>query len=543
MPKSRTIMLQVLISGLFFLLIPNTFAGADSLGSFGVDSYIPLKFTDFRWTMRGNMNLNGANNSDKDYPDEYDGNFKEYGDAQTMGVGSALAYTYETLAKHFHTGISISGDFSHSGSGGKSNHGDATYNSPYYHNYDYNSMQRYNFGVSPYAEGDIYLAKEFFIFMSLSSTMGFDKFPEVNRQSRSGYVWRDTSNYIRESQSVENSEGDENRQNIRINLSVGPGWGRIYSGNYAATALYIIEELRNNELLTKEPSVGQMQNLTEIIYQRRLKHSIDSRIYSIETIEEIAGFLKAEGLMQGSETASTMTINDVWSYFPNNSRSFGQEFKIGFGLDYSYNRYSSYAEQNDFSLDIYYHRDSTDAVDTLHYFESNYQSTSLDKTISPATQIFFNYGYSKPINLRWQFDLATYGRYVLDQYYKTSLHDDRIGSPAFNNHDYISIKTKYSDTYYLSIAGTITYILNSRSSGYLRTSANTDHYHRTITRHSENGGVVSDTTYAGKAYDYQIFSFEMGGTYRISIPTTLNVSINYSRRTYDFHASINHYLF
>jgi len=90
------------------------------------------------------------------------------------------------------------------------------------------------------------------------------------------------------------------------------GYGRVYNGVYAATAMYMIDELKKAGYIDKEPSYPQMIEMTDIIYQYRLKYYDDRRIHRIEALTAVGEYLQQQGLADDFGTGGQLIIQDVW---------------------------------------------------------------------------------------------------------------------------------------------------------------------------------------------------------------------------------------
>lgn len=84
----------------------------------------------------------------------------------------------------------------------------------------------------------------------------------------------------------------ENKMNrIGVSGKIGPIYGRIYEGLYAAKSLEIISELRALGQLKKEPSKAEMSELSRFIYEEMNRYHYDTRIKRIESLKRITSWL------------------------------------------------------------------------------------------------------------------------------------------------------------------------------------------------------------------------------------------------------------
>ena len=228
-----------------------------------------------------------------------------------------------------------------------------------------------------------------------------------------------------------------------------PGWGRIYEGRYAATAMYMVDELKRNGLLKREPTFEEMRSLTETIYQYRLKHAVDARLHKIEALSKIMDLLAGQGVIDDAGPHGYLFIQDVWDYFPRDDRRFGYQIRAGGGLEYHYNsdqlRYHGY-------VDYFRHRTSEG--------RRPFASVAVD--------------CSRPFGLRWQFDVTGVGRYYFDPSNATT---ETVIEYRYDHTLYEEHGIKYRADYDYSIVGTMQYIFDSRTRAWVRTSYTTGHFH------------------------------------------------------------------
>lgn len=163
---------------------------------------------------------------------------------------------------------------------------------------------------------------------------------------------------------------------IDVNITIGPIYGKIYEGKYAAKAIEIIAELRNNGQLFNEPNSNQMEQLATIIYEEMNRSYYDSRIKHIESLGRINDYLNSEKITR--ETCSAfLTINDIY-YYSRASVSTGidagiyQTFYRPYGFQIGLFLKGGYKEQMENDYDLYertYYRT---------YYDSSYQIVSSD---------------------------------------------------------------------------------------------------------------------------------------------------------------------
>jgi len=355
------------------------------------------------------------------------------------------------------------------------------------------------------------------------------------------------------------AKSHRNQRHFDAYLDLGFGWGRVYAGVYASTAMYMIEELRKDDLLLREPTHEEMLELAAIIYQNRLQHTVDKRIRRIESFDAVLVFLQEEGITDLSERMAYLLIGDVWDYFPRDDRKFGVRLRIGPGVRWSY--YSDSRSTDEYRRDLITSVPTDDPGNpvsssfTYLIYDHHYRSSDV-----LSSDIVAQAEYYRPLTRKWQLDLLMSGRYRLHAY-----ETEEMEYTEWRRRD------GQSDTYYhrerndidggddcvVTVGSTATYIVNSRTQLLLRASL----YHR-YTEALERSlyEYHGEDTYDRRRVDQCSTRVGINGRldYRISIPTTLRLTVAFDhidddyangmerdldRDLYTVSASISHYIY
>lgn len=522
------------IAALLLVVSASTAAGND----FMVDSFIPEKFTDLEWRVAGGFNLSGNDNSYNRMLDPGDNRTRyktaNSGDSWQFDVDSYTDYRYETIPKFMELDLRVSGSYLDRSS---ENSSENAYSSGTHYDSsrdEYDSKQR-SLSVSPMFDGGIYVDDDFFLSAMGTAGLSYTEMPDDSRHSEDtdGYLIYSNEIQTDYNRSEEDSYGDTKSHSV--SLAIMPGWGRIYEGMYAATALYMIDELRDKGLLLSEPSFEQMSALTELVYQYKLKHAIDHRLHKIEAIEVISEFLVSEGLAVESGSRRDLVLMDVWSYFPKLSREFGMRLRGGFGVLY---QYQSAQSTRDHTSIYYYVRTDSETGEELSRTDPDTSiSTTNDYEKSTATLPYLvaRLEYRNPIDVQTQFDGNIEARYYTGAKSESASRYDFTAE----SYSYLTDATREVDLksfYSIQCSGTAHYILNSRTYGSLRANLGYGRFDREVTEHylvrsGYDGSIATtseDLKYDGASFDQWNYSVDLSITYRIAIPTTLSFSAGYS---------------
>lgn len=539
------------------LMLPLSAAG--EIG-FQITDYKPDRFVDKQLYVTGGVSY-------QDYDQKYENTIMPFDSYSLYGnkynpinssgsLGFNYSSTYQDLQRYFYLSLSANASYNRQKSVSSSvtdypENYLGNSRSEYY--YEWYTLSAYpNLGWRKYLKDDISFTISAGGSYSLTDYSIYQYGNEYN-----DLYYPNASGYYNTSYSNSRSRQPYNSSSYVIYLTAGPGWGRTYSGMYAATAIYIVEELRKNNLLKAEPSREQMLRLCELVYKNKLLHAVDKRIRTIESLQEILDYLAAEGLIQNDQSMTYLLTSDVWSYFPMTGRDFGFLFRIAGGLELE-----GYESDNDYgstylSVQQRYHVDTADVIDTTYYYVSSNMSRANRKRTGTLPYLLIAASYSKPLNFKWQL----YTSFNL-QYYLSSTVNQEAESKYLEPADttrFGETEFEFKNFYMATLYSTLYYIPNSRTLLSMYGSLGYGGFDRTDTETEKMGGVETDKVVRKVSYDEMILTLRLSATYRITIPTNVNLSVEYNngyhpRNVYisynDFEyetlylsASVMHYLF
>ncbi|MBD3233901.1 MAG: hypothetical protein GF315_09275 [candidate division Zixibacteria bacterium] len=531
---SLKVVTGALIGLMFVIIVLPTISFAGN-GEFNVDSFIPEKFVDLEWKVNGSLNLTGEDDESKEYGGQNHNYFdwSEDSDNRQFGnLSSYLNYRYHTVEREFNARLNLNTIYYQTKT---DDSGLYVYNDNDTTVYiDNGFREEYQYNIYPTIEGTQYLTSDLYVYTDFTSNISILLIPRYNR-SRSSVrtyfsLYPDSTIFIDKRISENRNQEDRHETDVSFDYQLATGWGRVYEGEFASTAMYIIDELKKEGMLARSPSYEEMLEMTNIIYQYRLKHTIDNRIHKIETIESIGNYLMDRGILSESTPLTTMIIQDVWSYIPVFNRRFGYKIQIGGGYGYSHARSDTRSWEEDFRLYYEYFSYSPDDIDTTHYdIRKDYMEVEKisDRSLPYLTASF---SYYKPFNHRWQLDLNLDGSYYLNGYSKGKRN---VFWYAWMRTER---KVEFDKYYTLDFRAILRYIINSRTYSHIECSLDYAELKSTVTDKSDS----AEEVYNGLDGDDFSYEIELGLTYRIAIPTSLELACSYYSRDYEIDNFINY---
>lgn len=508
---------------------------------FKVDSFIPEKFTDLEWRISGGCNLSGNDDSYDRMLDPGDSrthyNTGSSSDAWQLDANSYTNYRFVTIPKFFELDLRVTGNFLKRSSENNSE----TFNtsgSIYDSNRDEYDNEQRSLSVSPVFDGGIYFDNDFFLSAVGTASLAYSDFPDYSQNGEEihGFLQSYIDQIMTDHYSYRiDAHGDAKSHSA--SLAIMPGWGRIYEGMYAATALYMIDELRDKGLLLSEPSFDQMTVLTELVYQNRLSHSIDERLSDIEAIEAVSEFLVSEGIAIDSGPMRDLVLMDVYKYFPKFSREFGVRVRGGFGVLYQYQSEQETRDGRTIDYSIWTDSETGEVVSSSDPDTSISATSDYSKATATLPYLVARLEYRKPIDMRTQFDGDIEARYY------TGAKSESASRYSFTTDSYLyltdaSRELDLKSCYTIQCSGVAHHILNSRTYGSLKANVGygrfdreiTDHYLRSMGFEGNLLTTSESSTYDGASFDQWSYSVDLSITYRLAIPTTLSLEAGYSAK-------------
>ncbi len=517
---SRCSLCNVALTVLCAFVLVGSVSAAGS-GGFRIEDYIPEKFTDLEWKINGGLDYTGSSSYDEMRTQGSLSEILRIGDSERQqdhfGVSTFIAYRHETVPRTLRLRSGLSTTYYRNTQKLSREHIDHPTMSD---NYESESEEHtISIGWSPSLEFNSYLTGDLFAGVTADASFYYSNTPKndattfIDNERLLGEYKRYYLNY----RSVDQTA---NKKKAAVSLTVGPGWGRVYEGQYAATALYMVDELRNGGVLEREPSKEEMLELTEIIYQNRMAHEVDHRLAKIDALNAVTAYLTEVGSIAETGHVSYVLIQDVWDFFPHSSRLFGTQVKVGTGWEYNYWR--THQSRDDYRSRLIYehHVDSANILDTLVNENSTYNTSHTSRSELDNVFVTISARHYRPVSMQWQWDsFAELYYYVHAEGLRGRYHSSpgpRYRPPNGQLQSVSGIDNYYQ--FYLSSYGT--YIYSSRTNLQIYGVLTYDHY-RTPT---EPGSNQLRTT---KSWDGSLGSTL---TYRMSIPTALEVSTYYRNR-------------
>lgn len=152
---------------------------------------------------------------------------------------------------------------------------------------------------------------------------------------------------------IESGDSENKYRDYEINIYPGISYGRIYDGHYAAKAMEIIDEIRDQGLLNRELNTEEFRELSQIVMNRKASYHYDSRIKKIEALNAIIDYLTEIGAVSPDSYSAAFILQDLYSY-----GLIGRESDRKFGFK-TYTRllgrYSSHKVTRDQLVDVTRH--------------------------------------------------------------------------------------------------------------------------------------------------------------------------------------------
>lgn len=536
--------LYVLLFIIFvIMLVPSLVLSGDSK-DFKVSSFIPELFTDLEWKIGGDFNLSG-NDTEYDYAVAPGFNYKNQDswsdtDRQDLSFNTDALYVYETIARQFELDLSFRGNLSH-----RDNDGNSVQDRPW-ENYEidsYTEADRLTYNVSTDVRATIreYLGDTFFGQFTFSNRYS-DYQTAYDDWFQSNVRVRPYGDKMRVDHALDQGRRSSGRRENSSSFELAIGLGHVYEGSFASVAMYIVDELEKAGHLRRDPSQAQMIGLAEIVYYYKMKHAVDDRFLRQDALNEIIAFLEDERIVRNVGSESLYAIQDIWDYYPSRKRAprlFGFRASAGLG-------YLTYYEGRNREDDYVHYRlieewDPADpsVTDTLTYSYEVTHSNTGDSYTYEIPYFMASVEYHQPINHLWQFDAIASTDINLEDVDEES--GQRRSRDTRNN-----VKAQFNLTRIFDSRTTISTTLSS-SLFFERDDAEAS---------------PSDPTYPDtRQVWYTDFNLkaQCAVTYRIAIPTTLSLTVNfvsefiedpryaydYSRDSHSYYirAGISHFIY
>jgi hypothetical protein len=171
--------------------------------------------------------------------------------------------------------------------------------------------------------------------------------------------------------------------NASNTVTIGIGRGRIENVTDAQMAMYILNDLQKQGLLSFPPDGQTYNELAKLITQINNRRIFDYRRKRIYELTQIDSFLKNKGLATSTDIRHFTTINDNWTFAFNPYRFSGSRWFVRLkpGAELNYQKFDS------------------------KYINSDSHSRYFTKSLFAGPE--FGFEYFVPVNLRWQKNFRT----------------------------------------------------------------------------------------------------------------------------------------
>jgi hypothetical protein len=495
--RTRTLLPLLLC---YILSAPILATESDST-AFQVQDYIPERITDFEWRLDGELGIDrDARETSPNFPEgETSENVSRRADFD-LALTNAWRYVYQTRQGLFDCDWSLTTMFDDVSTTGtiSSDNISGEYSDRWSEYSDRGGRLEFSVGgefrrhfladlhVAAAGEGQYSYTHRKHESETARRSSGHETDPEVILSSRGGSIrWqRDIDRRI-------DFVGD-----------VMVGWGRRYDGRHAVTAIQLVEELDRLGLAARRPDRQDLLGLTELVHRLREGHGPDDREYRTWALESLADYLIERGILQVSDAATILTIEDVWDFYPQTDRRFGWEIQIGYGGTHEYYNDQFDRKRSSWGSIAYDYPDTSSMADTV-IFQGSRSENSGGVRYWLATHYYsFTAGWWRPLSARWQLDAHGWLR----------MHFDRRERPH-NNTLFVNWRTAMA-------SASLRYLHNARTELLFGTLFE---YERRSDRH-EFPGPDLDTQF--RNWVIQLMSRVQ---YRLAVPTTLVVEWGYYR--------------
>lgn len=388
------------------------------------------------------------------------------------------------------------------------------------------------------ADGGEYLFRDIFLCAGIATQVIYQStFKDIQAES-TDWVFHDIDDSVIQKQSEENrAENVGDSKQYRFSGELAAGWGRTEVGEYAATALLLVEVLDKHGLLDDQPSYDQMTFLAAMIYDLRRRHMVDDRLRRIEALEEITSYLQSEGLISLSNIRQCYVIQDVWDYYPRNKRVFGSKVTGGIGFYYSRQSSQSGLSGSMYQIVTNEFLNSIGAVDTVSLLSDSYYNFFHPVSSEEQSYLFMRADHSRPLGAHWHFSAWGTGRYYLRE--ETPLRPASLQTAALNGSAWVSLVSatdlEYTDNYMLEGNISLEWLVDSRTS--LSVGGNwsyTSLVWSWVDQYLDYdlGELVAANQSRSESRRFLGISSSLD--YRISVPTTLMLDLSLRNSRYDY---------
>lgn len=486
--------------------------------TFRISDYKPTKFVDFEWRLDGEASTasNGTVRPHVYNPrfgvgdaDEY-----HYGTGEVEGdFTSYWHFRRETVQMQFEFSTQFTGiiskrseltEYFDSGSFGSSDY------TRYHVDYTrYRTQTTVNGGLRIYLLSDVSVSGD------LAVTHEYLDYETHTDSRMESTVYYDVDSLYSYGTKTTDSLSQLLRKSIALDGNIYLGWGRVYDGEYAGTALFLIDEMRYRGLLLREPNYDEMIALTEIIREYRLKHPFDQREFRSKALTVLMAYLGDHQLAREAGVKDLLVVEDVWDHFPAPPRRYGWTLRFGFGGTDSYSSSLRNYEGEAHYFKVTPNEDTPGELDTTVTDVARDNRSYHDSQFEPHDRLVGRLDYYRPLSTRWQ----------LNGLFKAVYNIYHNADPDYSH------PQSYWETvgdWEFTLSSEWHYYHDSRHELVLNGSV----YHARVTNNHYvprfNQGAQL-THWEHSKYEYHNWKFEsaLGYSYRLAVATTLRVEATY----------------
>lgn len=284
------------------------------------------------------------------------------------------------------------------------------------------------------------------------------------------------------------------KQTAMLHVALGIGTGRIENVTDARHAIYMLDALSKNNVLSKKLSDAEIFKLAQLISTVKNKRFFDSRLRLINEISQVDSFFTSNQLLNVTDARYFSNLYDMWLYGDVFQRQAGRTL--------------------DFNLESIFDRENTKFA--------QFKSVDTKQNINGMKYaLSANYRYEKPLSQQWQLSAGSkltalyYKQFYTDTYTET-VHSNRANTYA---------------TYDFNC--TLGYYPNTRTNFFVSA------YDYGLYRFKFEGKSDEPITFIGDNYLENQAKFTTGVRYYISPQFSINGSIDWTRYNYFQYSGID----
>lgn len=213
---------------------------------------------------------------------------------------------------------------------------------------------------------------------------------------------------------IANNNVDSENSDLKLNSDIGLGIGRLENVSDARIILFILEDLKANGLLQREPTHQEISELSDLAIFVKNKRIFDSRIKRIYELSAIDSLLSEKGLVKEADIGYHTILQDNWNFSVNPFRQRGYLFQYGVTPEFNFNWH------NEQKLN-----------DTIN--GGQYESLSDRNSEFYSASVFAKYEWYKPISQSLQNDIRLSINGGISQSYNRSVYQDPLALYPVSN--------------------------------------------------------------------------------------------------------------